>query len=84
MDQRLVNHLLDTLLSVVRFGGQGFVKVANSTPIRRSSHPGLVKRIENCRWNVACRPLPVLTNKIARLAPGDGTYLDAVLDVLIQ
>ena len=49
IDQRLINHLLDTLLSVVRFGGQGFVKVANSTPIRRSLHPGLVNRVESCR-----------------------------------
>ena len=49
MDQRLINHLLDTLLSVVRFGGQGFVKVANSTPIRKSSHPGLVNRVESCK-----------------------------------
>ncbi|KAF9654142.1 hypothetical protein BDM02DRAFT_3152598 [Thelephora ganbajun] len=67
MDQRLINHLLNTLLSVVRFGGQGFVKVANSTLVRRSLHPGLVKRVENFG-----------------LAPGDGTYLDAVLDILIQ
>ena len=51
MDQRLINHLLDTLLSVVRFGGQGFVKVANSTPIRRSLHPGFVKRVESCKWS---------------------------------
>jgi len=50
MNQRLINHLLDTLLSVVRFGGQGFVKVANSTPIRRSLHSGLVRRVENCKW----------------------------------
>jgi hypothetical protein len=52
MDQRLINYLLDTLLSVVRFGGQGFVKVANSTPIRRSLHPGLVNRVESCRWDI--------------------------------
>lgn len=84
MDQRLINHLLDTLLSVVRFGGQGFAKVANSTPIRRSLHSGLVGRVESCKWN-AVRPLPpVLINQSAGLAPGDGTYLDAVLDILIQ
>lgn len=52
MDQRLINYLLDTLLSVVRFGGQGFVKVANSTPIRKSLHPGLVKRVESCKCSV--------------------------------
>ena len=49
MDQRLINYMLDTLLSVVRFGGHGFVKIANSTPIRRSPHPGLVERVENCK-----------------------------------
>lgn len=83
MDQRLINHLLDTLLSVVRFGGQGFVKVTNSTPIRRSLHPGLVKRVESCKWYVTCLP-PLLRDKLAGLAPGDGTYLEAVLDILIQ
>lgn len=84
MDQRLINHLLDTLLSVVRFGGQGFVKVANSTPIRRSLHSGLVKRVESCEWNAMYLPPPVLTIRLAGMAPGDGTYLDAVLDILIQ
>lgn len=58
MNQRLINHLLDTLLSVVRFGGQGFVKVANSTPIRRSLHPGLVKRVESCKWSTAADHYP--------------------------
>ena len=84
MDQRLINHLLDTLLSVVRFGGQGFVKIANSTPIRRSLHAGLVKRIESCTWTVIRPPPLALTNRLAGLAPGDGTYLDAVLDILTQ
>ena len=84
MDQRLINHLLDTLLSIVRFGGQGFVKVVNSNPIRRSSHSGLVKRVESCKWSIVCPPLPGLTKQLAGLAPGDGTYLDAVLDILIQ
>lgn len=45
LDQRLMNHLLDILLSVVRFG-QGVAKVARSTQIRRSPHPGLVERAE--------------------------------------
>ena len=29
-------------------------------------------------------PAPALTSEIVGLAPGDGTYLDAVLDILIQ
>ncbi|KAG6813245.1 hypothetical protein H0H92_012882 [Tricholoma furcatifolium] len=46
-DQRYTNHLLDLLLSIIRFGGQGFAKTARSTPIRRSHHAGLVQRVES-------------------------------------
>ena len=46
-DQRYLNHLLEVLLSIIRFGGQGFAKAARSTPVRRSPHNGLVKRIES-------------------------------------
>ncbi|KAF8079121.1 Dopey, N-terminal-domain-containing protein [Lyophyllum atratum] len=45
-DQRYINHLLDMLLYIIRFGGQGFAKTARSTPVRRSHHPGLVQRVE--------------------------------------
>ncbi|KAG6877602.1 hypothetical protein C0993_005728 [Termitomyces sp. T159_Od127] len=45
-DQRYMNHLLDLLLSIIRFGGQGFAKTAKATPIRRSHHTGLVQRVE--------------------------------------
>ncbi|KDQ31322.1 hypothetical protein PLEOSDRAFT_1102291 [Pleurotus ostreatus PC15] len=46
-DQRYVSHLLETLLSVVRFGGQGFVRTARVTQIKRSLHPSLAKRTES-------------------------------------
>ncbi|KAF8899262.1 Dopey, N-terminal-domain-containing protein [Infundibulicybe gibba] len=46
-DQRYINHLLEMLLSIVRFGGQGFTKSARSSPIRRSHHAGLVQRVES-------------------------------------
>ena len=45
-DQRYISHLLDLLLTITRFGGQGFAKTAGSTPIRRSYHAGLVERVE--------------------------------------
>ncbi|KAG5643542.1 hypothetical protein DXG03_000683 [Asterophora parasitica] len=45
-DQRYTNHLLDLLMSIIRFGGQGFAKTARSTQIRRSHHPGLVQAVE--------------------------------------
>ncbi|KAG6851405.1 hypothetical protein H0H93_005803 [Arthromyces matolae] len=45
-NQSYMNHLLDLLLSIIRFGGQGFAKTAKATPIRRSHHTSLVQRIE--------------------------------------
>ncbi|KAF8640453.1 hypothetical protein AX17_000117 [Amanita inopinata Kibby_2008] len=45
-DQRYTNHLLDTLLSVIRSGGQGFVKTARTASVKRSYHAGLVQRVE--------------------------------------
>ncbi|KAF9447031.1 hypothetical protein P691DRAFT_803039 [Macrolepiota fuliginosa MF-IS2] len=45
-DQRYINYLLEILLSIVRFGGQGFAKTARTSYIRRSHHPGLVNRVD--------------------------------------
>ncbi|KAJ4470942.1 Dopey, N-terminal-domain-containing protein [Lentinula aciculospora] len=45
-DQRYINHLLDMLSSVIRIGGQGFVKTARMSGIKRSHHSGLVTRVE--------------------------------------
>ncbi|CDO73123.1 hypothetical protein BN946_scf185007.g177 [Trametes cinnabarina] len=46
-DQRYVNYLLETLLSVVKFGGQGFTKVARSTPVSRTLYSGLLQRLQS-------------------------------------
>lgn len=46
-DQRYTNHVLDMLLSITRFGGQGFAKTARSTPINKSFHPGLIQRVQS-------------------------------------
>ncbi|KAI8981167.1 Dopey, N-terminal-domain-containing protein [Trametes punicea] len=46
-DQRYFNHLLETLLSIVKFGGQGFSKVARSTPISRSHYGDLLQRLRS-------------------------------------
>ncbi|TFK56468.1 hypothetical protein OE88DRAFT_1715528 [Heliocybe sulcata] len=45
-DQNYVNHVLEILLSVVRFGGQGFVKTARSNGVRRSQYSGVLDRVE--------------------------------------
>src|SRR5712672_1181326 len=44
-DQTYVNHLLETLLSVVKFGGQGFGKTARISLVRKSHNSELVERI---------------------------------------
>lgn len=49
-DQRYINYLLEVLLSVVRFGGQGFAKTVRSSYIRRSHHTGLVNRVDACEF----------------------------------
>ncbi|KAI0718921.1 Dopey, N-terminal-domain-containing protein [Cerioporus squamosus] len=46
-DQRYVNYLLETLLSVVKYGGQGFSKIARSTPISRSLYSNLLQRLQS-------------------------------------
>ncbi|KAI0803164.1 Dopey, N-terminal-domain-containing protein [Irpex lacteus] len=43
-DQRYVVHVLGVLISVVKFGGQGFTKITRSTPISRSIFSGLIDR----------------------------------------
>ncbi|KAJ7665387.1 Dopey, N-terminal-domain-containing protein [Mycena polygramma] len=45
-DQRYTNHLMEMLLSIIRFGGQGFAKTARITSIKRSHHSGLIQRVE--------------------------------------
>jgi hypothetical protein len=44
-NQRYANYLLDTLLSIIRFGGQGFVKIARSAAVMQSLHISLVQRL---------------------------------------
>jgi hypothetical protein len=43
-DQRYIIHLLGVLLSVVKFGGQGFTKIVRSTLLNRSLFTGLIER----------------------------------------
>ncbi|CAE6478176.1 unnamed protein product [Rhizoctonia solani] len=46
MDQRKLAYILESLLSVIRYGGQGFGRVARTTPIQRTLYPGLMTRAE--------------------------------------
>ncbi|KAG8680934.1 hypothetical protein FRC08_015957 [Ceratobasidium sp. 394] len=46
MDQHKFIYILGTLLSVVRYGGQGFGRVARTTLVQRTMYPGLMARAE--------------------------------------
>ena len=46
-DQHYVNYLLESLLSVVKFGGQGFSKIARNTPITRTLYSNLLQRLQH-------------------------------------
>ena len=46
LDQRYFTHLLETLLSVVKFGGQGFSKIARGTALSRSANVDLLERLQ--------------------------------------
>lgn len=46
-DQRYVAHLLEILLSIIQFGGQGFSKSARGTFLRRSYDHVLLQRLSS-------------------------------------
>lgn len=48
-DQRYIIHVLETLQSVNKFGGQGFSRVARSTPVSRSFSPKLLQRLQSSK-----------------------------------
>ena len=55
-DQRLINHLLEILLSIVTFGGQGFVKAARASAVKRSFHQGLIQRVNSSKSTTLIQP----------------------------
>ncbi|KAI0348103.1 hypothetical protein BDW22DRAFT_1350250 [Trametopsis cervina] len=52
-DQRYITHLLGILLSIVKFGGQGFTRIARTTLISRSLYTGLTERTRDVGGGVA-------------------------------
>ncbi|EGO05284.1 hypothetical protein SERLA73DRAFT_82881 [Serpula lacrymans var. lacrymans S7.3] len=65
-DQRYVNHLLEILLSIIRFGGQGFAKAARGTTVKRSQHPALLQRLEAASIDLDATYLDALVEILLR------------------
>jgi len=43
-DINRMNYLVETMLALVHFGGQGLGRVARMTPIKKAHHPELLSR----------------------------------------
>ncbi len=85
-DQTYVNYLLETLLSVVKFGGQGFGKTARMNSVRRSYSSELVERIlsggSHCLLTLLTQQFDVQRVLLAGFTYLDVTYQDVLLEVL--
>jgi hypothetical protein len=46
VDQRYITYLIEILLAVSRFGGQSFIKILQSTQVRRSSSSRVVELVK--------------------------------------
>ncbi|KIM70102.1 hypothetical protein SCLCIDRAFT_1160646 [Scleroderma citrinum Foug A] len=64
-DQRYIHHLLEVLLAVVQFGGQGLAKAARSTVLNRSYEP-LLHRLEDASLDPTTNFLDALVEILSR------------------
>ena len=79
-DQRYIHHLLEVLLAIVQFGGQGFAKAARGALLNRS-YGLLLRRLENGMFDHLCG---VYVSSIFAIASLDLTtnFLDALMEIL--
>lgn len=47
-DQARVHHVLDDLLSLARFGGQGLIRIAKGSFLKHSLDPNFRERVRSC------------------------------------
>lgn len=83
-DQRYIIHVMGTLLSVVKFGGQGLNKVAKATPIGRSSHAAVRERARTGERHLLYSVILLRTklHEVVNSAP-ETTYMDVILSALL-
>ncbi|KAG2138725.1 Dopey, N-terminal-domain-containing protein [Suillus bovinus] len=76
-DQRYVAHLLEILLSIVQFGGQGFSKSARGTFLRRSCDPVLLQRLSLAGVDANASYLDALIEVLSRFLQSEPKDQDA-------
>ena len=84
-DQSIVNHLLETLLSMVTFGGQGFAKAARTSSIKRSYHSGLMQRVAISMCITSGMTVkPKVNIFLGNLVDSEASYLDVLVELLLR
>lgn len=82
-DQRYIAHLLGILLAVVKFGGQGFSKIARGTPISRTLHSGLLEKTRDGKSS-ACTHQDRAHQAAVGSSIAETTYMDVAVGVLLR
>lgn len=83
-DQRYVIHLLETLLSVIKFGGQGFSKTARVTPIGRTPYADLLRRLQDGKFSDFRYDSFPSQFGLANASSQDSSYMDILLYLLLR
>jgi hypothetical protein len=83
-DQRYTHHLLEMLLSIIRFGGQGFAKTARSTSIKRSHHTALIQRVETSKHINATYVVESQNILSVGLPDPEPSYLEVLVEILLR
>lgn len=83
VDQQCTSHLLEVLLAVARFGGQGFMKTARSTAIQRSLSTDLKQRADHRKVLLRCAMKSANLDLVLRGRP-DANYTDCLIEILLR
>lgn len=82
-DQAKVQHVLDALLSLAKFGGQGFIRIAKASFLKHTLDPAFRERVRAGKFVL----LDILTSANASHLIADletQTYLDGLITVLVR
>jgi hypothetical protein len=84
IDQRRLQHTLDSLFSLVKFGGQSLSKIARGTLLKKSISPGFVARVE--AGQNPQRPTKSVTDGLflAHLLHDAASYMEILIQTLLR
>lgn len=83
-DQARVHHVLDNLLSLARFGGQGFIRIAKGSFLKHTFDPALRERVLGGKHTAFDVKVVLLTLHRCAADLETHTYLDGLVAVLLR